>query len=111
MQIFVKTLTGKHITLEVESTDRVEAVKDKIYDKEGIPPICQRLFFAEVQLEDRNTLYYYGIQKDSTLHLILSPMCDEADNNGNNGPFVLVFAKAVPICAKIVRVTPLCVPK
>lgn len=69
IQIFVNIFTGGHITLEVELTDRIEDVKKKIQDKEGIPPELQILTYGEKKLEDGNTLQDYGIQKDATLKL------------------------------------------
>jgi len=71
MQLMVKTLEGKTVTVDVEPDESIESIKAKIHEKEGIPPEQQRLIFGGKQLEADKSLEDYGIEEDATLHLVL----------------------------------------
>lgn len=70
-QIFVKTLTNKNFVITVNANDDVRTIKERILEKEGIPPDQQRLIFAGKQIEDGNKISDYSIGKDATVHLVL----------------------------------------
>ena len=71
MQIFIKTLTGRTVSLIVQPNDTVRQVKEKYKDKDGVPVAEQRLIFAGSELKDKLELSEYSIQSESTLHLVL----------------------------------------
>lgn len=71
MQIFVRTLSGKTLTIDIEKSDTILTLKKRIWDKEGVNPEDQRLLHGGKQLEDTKTLYDYNIQKEATIDLVL----------------------------------------
>ncbi|KAJ2899309.1 Ubiquitin-like protein 1 [Zalerion maritima] len=72
MLIKVRTLTGKEIELDIEPTDKVSAIKERVEEKEGIPPVQQRLIYSGKQMADDKTATDYQLEGGSTLHLVLA---------------------------------------
>lgn len=71
MQIFIKTITGRTVVLDADPSDIVRRIKEKLLEKDGIPIDSQRLIFSGKHLENDHPLSDYGIQTESTLHLVL----------------------------------------
>ena len=73
MTIKVKTLTGKEIEIDIEPSDTVERIKERVEEKEGIPPVQQRLIFGGKQMSDEKTARDYNIEGGTVLHLARIP--------------------------------------
>ena len=72
MLVKVKTLTGKEIEIDIEAADKVQRIKERVEEKEGIPPAQQRLIFGGKQMSDEKTAAEYNIEGGSVLHLVLA---------------------------------------
>ena len=97
MQIFIKTLTEKTIALDVETSDKIDNIKQKIYEKEGIQPDEQMLIYANKHINDDKVLSSYNVQKDSTLHLMMRLL------GGVYDPSLAALAKTLNCEKKICR--------